>query len=711
MKKLFKPNSVALVGASDRPGSFGFFAAKNLIDTGDKIKKYFVNPKREEILGIKTYKSLEELPEVPELILLGIPAKATNPILRQAGEMGIKAAIVFSSGFAEDHLYGGVELEEEMIKIANKYSMKILGPNCLGIMNNVDKVKLWSTGADPDFSTRKKGAAVIAQSGGYTIGAVDRHHIDLSYAISTGNGNIVTIEELMEFCVDDDDVTVVALYLEGIKKPDVFYRALVKASKKRKPVIILKSGSSKKGAISAASHTGNIAGSYEIFKAIFNKYGVISVSTAEEFFCAIQTYTILGKKLPKDNKFAVITLSGGETTISADMAERFSIELPELTEETKEKLNNILPDFAIAKNPMDMTTDLLGDPERLGKLFETIGDDENIEAIIAGLGFEDTEAVKGYDYDMHAFLAKPLLDYQKKPDSVPMFVVPQFEGKRSQKWRVNLKDANIPIMSLGEIGYSIIGKLASNLSYDPDVRLLESAVPAETDTEEFVAMSEYDSKLELINQGIKVPKQILVHSLDEVSKACRELEFPLVMKVNSEDILHKTDAGGVVLGVKNEEEAANAYDNILGNCKKYNPNAVIDGILIQEMQKKGTEMIIGVKNDKMFGPMLLVGMGGVFVEIFKDVALTPCPISKEEAIMQLKSLKAFKLLEGYRGGNKADIDAFAELMVEISKYAVQNKDTLKEMDLNPVFVYEEGEGVCTVDALIIKNKDSFISCL
>jgi acetate---CoA ligase (ADP-forming) len=703
MKKLFKPKSVVLVGASDRPGSFGFFAAKNLIDTGDKIKKYFVNPKKEEVLGIKTYKSLEELPEIPELILLGIPAKATNPILRQAGEMGIKAAIVFSSGFAEDHLFGGVELEKEMVKIANEYNMKILGPNCLGIINNVDKVKLWSTGADPDFSTRKKGAAVIAQSGGYTIGSVDRHHIDLSYAISTGNGNIVTIEELMEFCVDDDDVTVVALYLEGIKKPDVFYRALVKAAKKRKPVIILKSGSSKKGAISAASHTGNIAGSHEIFKAIFDKYGVISVSTAEEFFCAIQTYTILGKKLPKDNKFAVITLSGGEATISADMAERFSIELPELTEETKGKLNNILPDFAIAKNPMDMTTDLLGDPERLGKLFEIIGDDENIEAIIAGLGFEDIGKVEGYDYDMHAFLAKPLLDYQEKPNSVPILVVPQYEGKRSEKWRMKLKDSNIPIMSLGEIGYSIIGNLAKNLSYDVDVRLLESAVPKGDSTGEPISMSEYDSKLELIKQGIGVPKQTVAHSIEELTKVCSDLGFPLVLKVNSKDILHKTDAGGVKLGINSEEDAINAYESILKNCKEYQTNAQIDGILVQQMVKKGTEIIIGIKNDEMFGPMLLVGMGGVFVEIFKDVALTPCPINKEEAIMQLKSLKAFPLLEGYRGSNPADVDALAELMVKVSEYAVKNKDTLVEMDINPVFVYEEGEGLAVVDALIIKK--------
>lgn len=703
MEKIFKPKSVALIGASDRAGSFGFFAAKNLLDTGDKVKSYFINPRKDEIMGVKTYQSLDQLPEMPDLILIGIPAPAVNPVLIQAGELGIKAAIVFSSGFAEDHRSGGTELEEEMIQIAKKYDMKIIGPNCLGIMNNVDQIKLWSTGQSIDFETREKGVAVLAQSGGYTIGAVDRQYIDLSYAVSSGNGNIVTIEELMEYCVDDDNVKIIALYLEGIKKADIFCRALAKAAKQGKPVIILKSGSSEKGAISAASHTGNIAGSHQVFRAVFEKYGVISVTTAEEFFCAIQTYSILGKKLPKANKFAVITLSGGETTLSADLAERFSIELPELAEETKDKLNTILPNFAVAKNPMDMTTDLLGDPERLGKLFEYIGEDENIEAIITGLNFEDGTIAEGYGYDMNGFLAKPLLDYQKKPGSVPIIVIPQFEQKRSMKWRMELKNANIPIMSLGEIGYSVVGKLANHLSYDPAIRILECAVPKEKNANEPQAMSEYESKLELVKQGIEIPKQMVVQSLEELKQACIEMDYPLVLKVNSKDILHKTDAGGVVLGIKNEAEAVQAYHDILNNCKAYDPKAVIDGILMQQMAKKGTEIIIGVKNDAVFGPMLLVGMGGVFVEIFKDVALTPCPINKEEALMQLKSLKAFKLLEGYRGSQPADIDALADLMVKISEYAVANKETLVEMDINPVFVYEKGEGVNVIDALVIKR--------
>ena len=253
------------------------FAAKNLIDTGDKVKSFFINPRKDEIMGVKTYQSLDQLPEMPDLILIGIPAPAVNPVLIQAGELGIKAAIVFSSGFAEDHRSGGTELEEEMIQIAKKYDMKIIGPNCLGIMNNVDQIKLWSTGQSIDFETREIGVAVLAQSGGYTIGAVDRQYIDLSYAISSGNGNIVTIEELMEYCVEDDNVKIIALYLEGIKKADVFCRALAKAAKAGKPVIILKSGSSEKGAISAASHTGNIAGSHQVFQAIFEKYGLKNI--------------------------------------------------------------------------------------------------------------------------------------------------------------------------------------------------------------------------------------------------------------------------------------------------------------------------------------------------------------------------------------------------------------------------------------------------
>lgn len=699
MQELFRPKSVALIGASDRPGSFGWFAARGLIESGDKVQYYFINHLKSELLGIKAYPNLGSLPEIPQTILVATPAPTVNPILEDAGKRGIRAAIVFSSGFAEDHRCGGIEMEAEMQEIAQQYDMKILGPNCIGILNNVDKVKLWGSVGALDMNTRATGVAVLAQSGGYTIGGVDRQQIDLSYAISSGNGNIVSIEELAEYCVDDPNVRAVCMYLEGIKKPDVFYRMLKKAVQLAKPMVILKAGRSKKGTISAASHTGNLAGSNDVFEAIFRKYGVIAADTAEQYFGLVQAVSILQGNLPQRNRFAIINRSGGETTMSADLAERYGIKLPDLALETQDKVNAILPDFATAKNPMDMTADLLGDAKRLRTLFCEIGADPHIDAIIAGFDFEDTPVDTGYD--MNAFMGEPLLDYRRQPDALPVFILPQFESKRSQTWRMKLKDEGIPIMPLGEIGFSAIQKLIERIEYRPERKRLESAVPHRSGSAR--ALSEYESKRELAAFGLPVPEEIVVRNEGELAAACDKLGYPLVLKINSRDILHKTDAGGVKLNIKTWEGALAAYHAILTSCAAYNPAAELDGILVTRMAKPGAEIILGIKNDHQFGPMLLCGLGGVFVEVFKDTILTPCPLLKEEALDQLAGLKAYKLLQGYRSSKACDVDALAELMQKLSEYAVANKDVLEELDLNPVFVYPQGEGVCIVDAIIVRE--------
>lgn len=700
MKHLFCPQSVALVGASDRPGAFGCFAAKGLVESGDKIRYYLINHRKNELFGQKTYPALADLPECPQMVMIATPAPTVNDILTQAGEMGVKAAIVFSSGFAEDHRCGGVELEKQMAAIAERYGIKVVGPNCVGILNNVDKIKLWGSTGELDFA-RPKGVAVLAQSGGYAIGGVTRQHIDISYAISSGNGNIVTMEELAEYCVEDDDVTAVAMYCEGIKKAEVFYRMLRKAAEKKKPVIILKSGRSEKGAISAASHTGNLTGSNEVFEAIFEKYGVLAADTAEEFYGLLQVCSIAGKNLPKSNRFAIICRSGGETTMSADLAERYGVELPDICEDTRDKINAILPDFATAKNPMDMTADLLGDAERVGKLLDYLAADPNIDAIIAAFDFEASGQEVGYD--MNAFMGQPLLDYQKKPGALPMFMIPQYEAMRDEKWRMKLKEAGIPLLGPGEMGYSVMGKIARRLAYHPEERCLEQQCPlpaALTGTP--VSLSEHESKKALAEGGIPVDPGIIVRTEAELELACRQLGFPLVCKINSRDILHKTDAGGVKLGINSLDEAKRAFWDIQESCMSYAPSARLDGLLVQKMAPGGMEIIIGVKNDPQFGPMLLTGLGGVFVEIFGDAVLTPCPVGREEALRLLTELKAYKLLSGYRGAKPCDIGALADLMVKVSRYGVEHKDTLLEMDLNPVFVYDEGRGVCIVDALIVE---------
>ncbi len=700
LENLFRPQSVAIIGASDRPGTFGGFAARYAVESGDKLEYYLINARKESLYGVKTYKAITELPKTPDLVMIATPAQTVNGLIEDCAKFGVKDFIVFSSGFAEDHRCNGQQMEQEMAELAEKYDLRIVGPNCCGVLNNVDKLKLWGTADVIDMNTRPTGLAVFGHSGGYTCTGIMRDWIGISYGVSGGNGSIVSQEEMEEYAIDDPHTTGIVAYMEGMKKPEVFYRVLKKAVDRKLPVIIMKSGRSQKGAISAASHTGNLAGSYDMFKAVFDKYGVVSADGMEEFYGLEQLFAVLGDNLPKQNRFAILCRSGGEATMSADLAERYGLELPDFTQETKDKLNAMLPDFGSAKNPLDITAGPLGNQDLLREMLNVIEQDPNIDAVIAAFDFDANMADVGYD--PNAFMGEPILDIWGQPGKKPLILMPQYEAARDAVWRKKLKEVNVPIMPPAEIGYKILGKLAEYLEYDSSTKRLEYAVP-EHYPENAKALSEYESKETLKAAGIPVPGQAVATDVDQLETICNEMGYPLVLKVHSRDILHKTEAGGVKLNIQNLEDARKAFADIMTSCRAYKPDADIEGVLVQQMAKAGVEMIIGVKNDRQLGPMLLVGMGGVFVEIFKDTALLPCPISHAEALEGLKKLKSFKLLTGYRGSKPCDVEALADLMVKISEYAAANKDSLKEMDINPVYVYEEGNGVCVIDALILKE--------
>lgn len=699
LDKLFKPASVALIGASDRPGAFGCYAAQSLIQSKDKVRYYFINQKKTEIMGIKTYPDVSVLPECPELVLLATPAQTVNPLIRQAAELGVRDFIVYSSGFAEDHRCNGETLEKEMADLAEEFGLNIVGPNCCGIYNNADSISLWGSTGDYQLN-RPKGAAVLGQSGGYTMGGLDRPWIGVSYGCSGGNGSIVSQEELAEYCVDSPDTKLLCMYMEGIKKPDVVFRLFKKCVDKNIPCITLKSGRSKKGAISASSHTGNLAGSYEMFKAVFDKYGVLQPDGVEEYYGLENVLATLNGNLPRSNRFAIICRSGGEATMSADLAERYGLVLPDLDENTKVAINEMMPDFGTAKNPLDMTAELLGDRVKLTRTFELIAADPNIDGIIAAFDFMDSEV--NVDYDMNAFLGAPVLNCAAKYPDVPLFMMPQYEQKRNGKWRQKLVEAGIPILPPAEIGYKLMGTLVRYIEYNASTKRLEWAVPDHY-PENAVPLTEYESKMELARAGIPVPGQCIARSHSELLSACERFGYPLVLKINSPDILHKTEAGGVKLNISSWAEAETAYESILESCAVFDSKARLDGVLVQQMAPEGREIILGIKNDRQLGPMLLVGLGGVFVEVFKDTSLVPCPISLEEAHEHLRKLKSYKLLTGYRGSNPCDVDALAQLMVRLSEYAAANKNSLKEMDMNPVYVYEKDKGVCVIDALIVKE--------
>ena len=699
IEKLMKPKSIVVIGVSDRRGSFGTLAANNAV-ASDIEDVYYVHPKRDELNGVKCYPSVADIPaDTIDCAVIATPRDTINGYIKDCAAKGVKAVVVYASGFSEEHTPEGTKLEEEMVEICKANGISLVGPNCAGFINNEDKVNMWGMTTSFDMRTRKGGIAVLAQSGFISQNLLALDDVDYSYVISTGNGNVTSLEEYLDYVVEDDRVKVVAIYLEGIKDAGVFASGLGKTTEMKKPVKVLKSGNSTKSAASAASHTGQLAGSAAGMESVFEKFGVISVDTTNELVCTAQMISVLGKNLPKKNAYAGFNLSGGENTIFADVCEMNGVELPDVLPETLKKIEAELPGFATAKNPLDATTAVFGEREKTQNILKAFADDPAIEAIFAGVTIDKKKGAK------YGFL-KDMISVREQGVTLPMFALPAQEKTKDNDIVKELGEAGIVPLHSMDVGLKCVGKLNNYIEYDYKKRTLELAARTEkiANLNDSFAMTEFDSKEEIAKYGVKIPGQCIAKSEADVKKAVADMSFPLVMKVNSEDILHKTDAGAVKLNISSEEEAIKMYNEILANCKAYKPDARIDGILVQEMVPGGTEIIIGVNNDPQFGPMLLVGMGGVFVEVFKDVALYPCPINKDEANMMLKKLKAYKLLTGYRGAKPADIDALTELMVQISNYASENRNVVKEMDLNPVFVYEEGKGVNAVDALIMKYK-------
>lgn len=713
LEHLLRPKVIALVGASSKKASFGNFAAEALIRSQESAIVYFVNPKGEPILEKETYKSLADLPKVPDLVMLATNKNIVPALLTEAGEMGTKAAIVIAAGYSEGCNIEGKADEEVIAKIAEKYNIKVMGPNCTGFLNNIDKILPWATsGFDFDMKNRKTGAAIFAQSGTMATNAITSH-LNISYVFSMGNSTFLSMEEVMEYVLEKERVDLLGIYLEGVKDPKRFINILRRAQELNKPVVIHAAGLSKIGARAAASHTGNLASTKAIYEAIFDKYNVIMVENQDQWISAMDVLSVWKDHMPKRANFSSMNTSGGETTLSADMCDKYGLNLPEFTPETTAKLRELLPEFGNPINPLDAVA---GAGAEDADYLRVIGKDPNIDIILTGTRafpkgagrYASIASMFGITSDQYLDSAgKKLLDYLNEEDALPMAIMPTIEESRDERWRKILADKGVPILGTSDIGYYVMGRIAKYITNKNSniQRTTEDAVPEKTHSGESIILTEFDSKQELIEIGLPMPKQGIAETMEKLSAMIEDFVYPLVLKISSPDILHKTDAGGVKLNIKTKEEALAAFDSIIENCSKYNYEAKLEGVLVQEMANSGVEMIIGISSDKKFGPILMVGMGGVFVEVFKDVAMYPCPFGKDEAFKMIESLKSYKLLKGYRGSKPRDIDALADVMVKLSEYAAKNKDLVKEIDLNPVFVYPEGEGVSIVDAVLIKYAD------
>lgn len=697
LNKLLKPTSVAVIGASEKEG-FGGDVCRNILSyVEDRSHVYFIHPKRDSVFGVPCYKSISDVPENVDLMVICTSQKTVIPLLQEGAKKGVGGAVVFASGYGEVGTAEGKQNEAELIAAAKELNIAVMGPNCAGFVNYIDNVQAFAfISAKRD---RKGSVGVVSQSGQLCLSMMDDPGMRFSYNISAGNGKIVQMEDYMDFLVDDEDTKVVSIYIEGVKNADKFAAVLKKAAEKRKPVVILKAGRSAKGGAIAASHTGSLSGSDASFDAVLKKFGAIRVDDLEELI-AMSLMLSTMKRMPEKATFASMNLSGGETGICADVGSLNGIEYPDFTEETLKKLKEQLPSYASPNNPLDMTASLSYDADLYAGALRTVMDDPNIGMVLIG-------------YTLLLEIADPCIHYmykgiekvvqEKGGNCKPIAMIPFAENTRNPEYQEKLFQIGVPVLPPPVYAFKLLRHLADFIAYEPETKTLELAV-GHPKSEETQALSEHESKQELKVYGVPVPDEVIVTSKEEAAQFVKNHPGPLVMKVESADILHKSDVGGVKLNVCGPEAAEKAYEEIMESVTAKRPDAHINGILTVPMLDAGVEIIIGVNNDPQFGPMIMVGMGGVFVEVFKDVALYPAPLKEEEALEMLKSLKSFKLLNGYRGTEKCDIKALCQTIVAISNYAQANKDVLKELDINPLFVYPEGKGVGVADALIVKRK-------
>ncbi len=687
---IFKPKSIAIVGASRDPKAIGHQCVKNLIDSGYEGKIYPVNPKADEIAGLKCYHSVTEIPDEVDIALIVVPAKYVPAVTEECGKKGVKGLVIIASGFSE---VGREDLEREVVEIAHKYGMRILGPNVVGIMNNPLKMNA-SFGPYLPYPGK---AAMISQSGALLIAMDARTWVDkvgISHMISIGNMADLDFGDLIEYFNKDEDTNVISLYIEGVKDGRKFLNA---AKNSKKPIIALKAGTSKRGAAAAASHTGSLAGSTKIYEAAFKQGHIVWAENLNALFD--ETMALALQSPMRGDNLLIITNGGGVGVLATDAAERYGVPIKDAPDDLKLLMFKHMPEFGNPKNPVDLTG-MADRPQYEGSIRDALKHDwvDGVVVLYCETSFTDPMNIAEGIYKA----------YKDSGASKPI-AVSLVGGERSVKAGEWLIEHGIPYY---DSPHAAVRALAALRTYG---RYLEKAskefVPYKVDKQKVEAiigkakacgrslLTEPEAKEVFAAYGLPVPKGKMAKNVEDAVKIARAVEYPVVMKIVSPNIVHKSDAGGVKVNIKSDDEVRRAFEEIIENAQRYDPRAEILGVYVQHMEPWGTETIIGSVNDPQFGPTVMFGLGGIFVEILKDVTFRIAPFSKDEALDMVKEINGYGILRGARGEKPRDIEAIADAVSRLSQLVWDFRDYIKEVDANPVIVYEKGLSV--VDARII----------
>jgi len=692
--RLLRPRSVAVIGASDRHGALGATLLNNLVQYEFDGDIYPVNPKRDELQGLKVWKSVEDLPEGIDCAVIAIPRPMVLETVRTLAQRGCGAVVIYAAGFSEAG-EEGMRDQRELGEIAEKYGMIVEGPNCLGCTNYVARIPL--TFVETNMKTPPQGARAVgiaSQSGALAAVLATALHprgCYVSSSVSTGNEAASGVEDYVEWLVDDPHTHVIAMYVEKLRRPQAFIAAARRAREAGKPMVMLHPGKSDKAQASAATHTGAMAGDYQLMKAKLEREGIIFADTLEEL-ADITTIALTCPSLPGAN-MAVLGESGALRGLAFDLAEEIGLDLVHLDDDNSPALRAVLPDFVPVSNPTDITAIGLSEPEIYTHVLTALLEDERIGSVVASIIQSDPITSK---------IKFPAIQKVLEQGNItkPLVFAGVDEGATvPQDYIDGLRAVGIPWFPSTERAYRAIARLADLSKRDLTDRTAEPiAVPGLGDWSGVVP--EYGAKALLASSGIPFPQGRFAADAGEAEAAAEAIGFPVVMKAQAAALGHKSDAGGVILNLKSREEVREAFERMYRNVAAYDASIRLDGVLIEAMGRMGPEMIVGGKNDPEWGPVVLAGFGGVTAEILKDVKLFTTDLDAALVHEGLLELQQAAILKGFRGSPARDVAALAELIVKVGRIMAGNPQ-IREIDLNPIIIYPEGEGVVALDALML----------
>lgn len=690
LDNFFNPKTIAVIGASRTPGKVGHDILKNLTQYGYQGVLYPINPEAPEILGLKAYPTIMDVPGEIGLAIVVVPPKSVLEVIGQCGKKGIDSAVIITAGFKESGSEG-TKLEDELVKKSKESGVRFIGPNCLGIIDSHSRINASFAKGMPS----EGNIGFFSQSGALGIAVLDlamSEDVGFSKFISMGNKADISDEEIMQALAEDENTKVIIGYIEGVRDGRKFVEIASQVSKK-KPLVILKSGITSSGIKAASSHTGALSGRETSFDAAFKQSGVIRVRTVGELFNYALAFA--NQPLPQGPNVAIITNSGGPGILAADACDKLGLQLVPLHKEIVDQLRTFLPPFASFYNPVDILGDATA--ERYEKALYTVVQDDKVNGILVLLtptAVVDVEGTAKAIANIAHLIDKPILT--------------SFMGRKSvESGSKILMKYHVPNYNYPE---HAVSSFSAMYKYNVWIKRPEKVYPHfeglknkvnnifESVTEEKREHLRETEVYEMLNAyGFSQPRSLLARTSEEAVAAAKGIGYPVVMKIVSPQVIHKSDIGGVKINVNTEKEVENAFFDITSRVKHVMPMAHINGVMIQEMISGGKEVIIGITRDTQFGHMIMFGFGGIYVEVLKDVSFRIVPLSKEDAHEMIRETKVFPLLRGVRGEAEADIEAIENSLLILSQMAFDFPQII-EAEINPLLVKKRGEGVVAIDA-------------